>query len=156
MIPAEYFTPVDSTLIPTGEFRPVAETPMDFRTPTAIGQRIDDPYEQLVIGHGYDHNWVLKKKADKSIILAARLTEPASGRMLEVYTNEPGIQCYTGNFLDGTVKGKGGKVYLRRGAVCLETQHFPDSPNHPQFPSVVLKPGATYHSVCIYKFGVKE
>ncbi len=156
MIPADHFTPVDSTLIPTGELRPVEGTPLDFRKPVPIGERINDPYEQLILGHGYDHNWVLKKEASDKIILAARVVEPASGRMLEVYTNEPGIQCYTGNFLDGTIHGKGGKVYLRRGAVCLETQHFPDSPNHPRFPSVVLKPGETYHSVCMYKFGVKK
>ncbi len=153
---ADHFTPVDSTLIPTGEIRPVEGTPLDFLTPTPLGERIDSDYEQMVLGHGYDHNWVLKREASDSVILAARLVEPASGRMLEVYTNEPGIQCYTGNFLDGTIHGKGGKVYLRRGAVCLETQHYPDSPNHPEFPSVVLKPGEKYHSVCIYKFGVKK
>jgi len=156
MIPADYFTPVDSNLIPIGELRPVDGTPLDFRKPTPIGKRINDDYTQLKLGHGYDHNWVLKTKADKSVILAARLTEPVSGRVLEVYTNEPGLQCYTGNFLDGTVKGKQGKTYLRRGAICLETQHFPDSPNKPMFPSVVLKPEDTYHSVCIYKFGIKK
>ncbi len=155
-IDADLFTPVDSTMIPTGELRPVEGTPLDFRTPTPIGQRIDSDYKQLVMGRGYDHNWVLKKKTGDEMVFAARAVEPASGRMLEVYTNEPGIQCYTGNFLDGTIHGKDGKVYLQRGAVCLETQHFPDSPNHPEFPSVVLKPGEKYHSVCIYKFGVKE
>jgi len=153
---ADAFTPVDSTMIPTGEIRPVEGTPLDFRTPTPLGERIDSDYKQLVMGNGYDHNWVLKKEASDSVVLAARLLEPASGRILEVYTNEPGIQCYTGNFLDGTIHGKGGKVYLRRGAVCLETQHFPDSPNHPEFPSVVLKPGEKYHSVCIYKFKAED
>lgn len=156
MIPADYFTPVDPSLIPTGEIRPVDGTPLDFRKPTPVGKRINDDYDQLKLGHGYDHNWVLKTKADNSVILAARLTEPASGRMLEVYTNEPGLQCYTGNFLDGTVRGKQGKIYVRRGAICLETQHFPDSPNKPEFPSVLLKPGDTYHSVCIYKFGIQK
>ena len=156
MIPADYFTPVDSGLIPTGILEPVEGTPLDFRQPTPIGKRINDNFEQLKLAHGYDQNWVLKTKANDSIILAARLTEPVSGRMLEVYTNEPGLQCYTGNFLDGTIKGKYGKVYLRRGAICLETQHFPDSPNKPQFPSVVLKPGEVYHSVCIYKFGIEK
>ena len=153
---ADAFTPVDSTMIPTGEIRPVEGTPLDFRTPTPLGERIDSDYKQLVMGNGYDHNWVLKKEASDSVVLAARLLEPASGRILEVYTNEPGIQCYTGNFLDGTIHGKGGKVYLRRGAVCLETQHYPDSPNHPEFPSVVLKPGEKYHSVCIYKFKAED
>ncbi len=155
-IHADYFTPVDSTMIPTGELWPVENTPMDFRRPVGIGARINEPYEQLVLGHGYDHNWVLKKEDSDSVIFAARVVEPASGRMLEVYTSQPGIQCYTGNFLDGTVHGKGGKVYLRRGAVCLEAQHYPDSPNHPQFPTTVLKPGEKYHEVCIYKFGVKK
>ncbi len=153
---ADAFTPVDSTMIPTGEIRPVEGTPLDFRTPTPLGERIDSDYKQLVMGNGYDHNWVLKKEASDSVVLAARLLEPASGRILEVYTNEPGIQCYTGNFLDGTIHGKGGKTYLRRGAVCLETQHYPDSPNHPEFPSVVLKPGEKYHSVCIYKFKAED
>ncbi|MCD6200562.1 MAG: galactose mutarotase [Bacteroidales bacterium] len=156
MIPADNFTPVDPSLIPTGEIRSVEGTPLDFRKPTPVGKRINDDYDQLKLGHGYDHNWVLKTKADNSVILAARLTEPVSGRMLEVYTNEPGLQCYTGNFLDGTVRGKQGKTYVRRGAICLETQHFPDSPNKPEFPSVLLKPGDTYHSVCIYKFGIEK
>lgn len=156
MIPANYFTPVNNEMIPTGELRSVEGTPMDFRQPTVIGKRIGDDYEQLKLAHGYDHNWVLKTYASDSVLLAARVTEPASGRVLEVFTTEPGLQCYTGNFLDGTIKGKYGKTYLRRGAVCLETQHFPDSPNKPEFPTTVLKPGETYHSLCIYKFIIEK
>jgi len=152
MINADYFTPVNDELIPTGELLSVEGTPLDFRQPVVVGKRIDDSYKQLILAHGYDHNWVLKTRANDSLLLAARVTEPASGRVLEVYTTEPGIQCYTGNFLDGTIKGKYGKTYLRRGAICLETQHFPDSPNKPQFPGVVLKSDETYHSLCIYKF----
>lgn len=153
-INADRFTPVDSTLIPTGKLESVKGTPMDFTTPTPIGQRVDADFEQLKFGRGYDHNYVLNKK-DKELSLAASVQDPQSGRYLEVWTTEPGVQFYGGNFLDGTDTGKGGKTYIHRGAFCLETQHFPDSPNQHNFPSVVLKPGETYTSTCIYKFGVK-
>lgn len=153
-INADKFTPVDSTLIPTGKLEAVKGTPMDFTTPTKIGERVDADFEQLKFGRGYDHNYVLNKKGNE-LSLAAKVEEPVSGRTLEVWTTEPGVQFYGGNFLDGTDKGKDGKTYVHRGAFCLETQHFPDSPNQPAFPSVVLKPGATYTSECIYKFGVK-
>jgi aldose 1-epimerase len=152
MLNAERFTPVDKGLIPTGELLGVAGTPFDFRRLTAIGARIEQNDEQLKIGAGYDHNWVLNKSGN-ALTLAARVEEPSSGRTLEVYTTEPGIQFYTGNFLDGSVKGKGGKVYGHRSAFCLETQHFPDSPNHPAFPSTVLKPGQRYQSTTVYRFG---
>lgn len=153
-INADKFTPVDSTLIPTGKLEAVKGTPMDFTTPTKIGERVDADFEQLKFGKGYDHNYVLNKKG-KELSLAATVEEPQSGRFLEVWTTEPGVQFYGGNFLDGTDKGKEGKAYVHRGAFCLETQHFPDSPNQPSFPSVVLKPGQTYTSTCVYKFGVK-
>jgi aldose 1-epimerase len=152
MIDADRFTPVDSGLIPTGELKGVAGTPFDFRKPTAIGARIEQDDEQLKLGKGYDHNFVLK---GKGVELAARVVEPTTGRVLEVLTDQPGVQFYSGNFLDGTVRGKGGKVYSRRSAFCLETQHFPDSPNHPKFPSTELKPGEKYHSTTIYKFSVQ-
>ncbi|TWW01733.1 aldose epimerase family protein [Chitinophaga pinensis] len=154
-INADKFTPVDSTLIPTGKLQAVKGTPMDFTTPTKIGERVDADFEQLKFGKGYDHNYVLNKKG-KELSLAATVEEPTSGRTLEVWTTEPGVQFYGGNFLDGTDKGKEGKSYVHRGAFCLETQHFPDSPNQPAFPSVVLKPGETYTSTCVYKFGVKS
>ena len=153
-IQADQFTPVDSGLIPTGELRDVMDTPFDFRKPTAIGARIDQPDEQLKLGGGYDHNFVLRMPMDKGEYLAARLLEPTSGRVMEVWTTEPGIQFYTGNFLDGKTVGKGGIAYPKRSAFCLETQHFPDSPNQPKFPSVVLNPGARYHTVTTYKFSV--
>ena len=153
-INADKYTPVDSTLIPKGKLEPVKGTPMDFTTPTKIGDRVDADFEQLKFGKGYDHNYVLNKKG-KELSLAATVEEPQSGRFLEVWTTEPGVQFYGGNFLDGTDKGKEGKTYVHRGAFCLETQHFPDSPNQPAFPSVVLKPGETYTSTCVYKFGVK-
>lgn len=152
MINASRFTPVDSGLIPTGELKPVEGTPFDFRTPTPIGARINNADEQLKLGRGYDHNFVLDGEAG-TLRLAARVTEPKSGRTLEVLTTEPGIQFYTGNFLDGSITGKGGKVYGRRYGFCLETQHFPDSPNKPEFPSTVLKPGGRYASTTIYRFG---
>jgi aldose 1-epimerase len=148
---ADRFTPVDSGLIPTGDLKPVAGTPFDFRKSTAIGARIERDDEQLKLGKGYDHNWVLNKKGAE-LSLAARVEEPSSGRVMEVWTTQPGIQFYTGNFLDGTIKGKGGKVIARRSALCLETQHFPDSPNKPKFPTVVLKPGMEFKSTTIYKF----
>jgi aldose 1-epimerase len=150
---ASRFTPVDSGLIPTGELRSVAGTPFDFRTPVAIGARIGQNDEQLKRGRGYDHNYVLDKLGGGPQ-LAARVEEPESGRVLEVYTTEPGIQLYTGNFLDGTVRGKGGKAYPQRGAFCLETQHFPDSPNKPAFPSVVLHPGQQFSETTIFRFAV--
>jgi aldose 1-epimerase len=154
-IMADAFTPVDSTLIPTGEIAPVDGTPFDFRTPTVIGDRINDEHIQMKYGNGYDHNWVLNK-AESGLSYAAKVVEPASGRTLEVYTNEPGIQFYGGNFMTGNDTGKGGKVFAFRGAFCLETQHFPDSPNKPQFPSTILNPGEEYYSVCVYKFGVEK
>jgi aldose 1-epimerase len=154
MINADRFTPVDEGLIPTGELRSVKGTPMDFTKPTAIGARIDQPDQQLVFGKGYDHNWVLNR-TDNKLALAARVQDPSSGRVLEVFTTEPAIQFYTGNFLDGTIKGKGGQVYQQRAAFCLETQHFPDSPNKPNFPSTVLKPGQKYATTTIYQFSAK-
>ncbi len=150
-IPADRFTPVDSTLIPTGELQPVAGTPFDFRGPTTIGSRIAQPNEQLQFGGGYDHNWVFQKETG-NLTLLARVTDPESGRVLEVLSTEPGLQFYSGNFLDGTITGKGGWVYQHRNAFCMEPQHFPDSPNHPNFPSVVLRPGETYHNTIIYRF----
>jgi len=152
-INADKFTPVDNTLIPTGELRPVAGTPLDFRTPTAIGARINSTDEQIKFGNGYDHNWVLNKKGE-GLSLAARVTEPASGRVMEVLTTEPGVQFYTANFLDG-ITGKYGWAYKPHDAVCFEPQHFPDSPNHPNFPSAELKPGETYHNTIIYKFSTE-
>jgi aldose 1-epimerase len=148
---ADRFTPVDSTLIPTGELRAVAGTPFDFRKATAIGVRIEQDEEQLKLANGYDHNWVLNEPG-KGLALAARVEEPESGRVLEVLTTEPGIQFYTANFLDGTIRGKSGKVYARRSALCLETQHFPDSPNHQTFPSTILKPGGRFQSTTVYRF----
>ncbi len=155
MLNADQFTPVNEGLIPTGELVAVEGTPMDFRTPTAIGDRVNDTtYQQIVYGLGYDHNWVLNKPAAGEMSLAAKVIEPESGRTMEVYTTEPAIQFYGGNFMPG-VTGKAGKFYPYRGAFCLETQHYPDSPNQPQFPSTVLRPGETYKHICIYKFGVE-
>ncbi|MDE6370800.1 MAG: galactose mutarotase, partial [Duncaniella sp.] len=149
------FTPVDSTFMTTGEILPVASTPMDFTTPHLIGQEIDNyDYVQLKNGNGYDHNWVLDTNGDIEQI-AAVLYSPASGIVMNVYTTEPGVQVYTGNFLDGTVTGKGGTVYPQRGAICLETQHYPDSPNKPQFPTTMLRPGEKYESHTVYAFGVQ-
>src|SRR5580704_6762970 len=154
MIRADRFTPVDASLIPTGELRSVKGTPFDFTAATAIGARIDQDDPQLKLGRGYDHNWVLNSGTAGSLSLAAQAYEPHSGRLLEVSTTEPGLQFYTGNFLDG-IRGKQGKVYNRRYAFCLETQHFPDSPNHPNFPSTVLKPGQHYQTTTVYKFSTK-
>jgi aldose 1-epimerase len=151
MIAADRYTPVDSTLIPTGELAPVTGTPLDFRQPMRIGARIDDPHPQIKFGLGYDHNWVLNRTGG-SLQLAARVADPKSGRTLEVLTTEPGVQFYTGNFLDGTIMGKGGAVYNRRNGLCLETQHYPDSPNQQAFPSTILKPGQTYQSKTVWKF----
>jgi len=152
---AAAFTPIDAGLVPTGELRPVAGTPFDFRAPHAIGERIDDADEQLVLGMGYDHNWVLDGPMG-TLRLVARATDPRSGRVLEVLTTEPGLQFYSGNFLDGTATGKSGKPYARRTGFCLETQHFPDSPNHPQFPTTVLRPGQVYRSTTLYRFSTGE
>ncbi len=151
---ADRFTPVDSTLIPTGELRLVDSTPFDFRKATTIGARINQADEQLKCGQGYDHNWVINK-APGQLALQARVTEPTTGRVLEVLSTEPGLQFYSGNFLDGTITGKGGWVYQLRHGFCLEPQHYPDSPNQPNFPSVVLKPGETYRNTIIYRFSVK-
>jgi len=156
MIKADRFTPVDSGLIPTGELRDVAGTPFDFRKPTEIGSRINSDDEQIKLGGGYDHNFVLNRKAGEPISLAARVVEPKTGRVLEVWTTEPGVQFYTGNFLDGTLKGKAGISYTKRSAFCLETQHFPDSPNKPEFPSTELKPSQRYHTTTIYKFSAEK
>ncbi len=153
---ADNYTPVDSTFMTTGEIIPVKDTPMDFITPKAIGQDITKyDFVQLKNGNGYDHNWVLNTNGDITKP-AARLTSPHSGITLEVYTNEPGIQVYTGNFLDGSIQGKKGITYNQRASVCLETQHYPDSPNKPQWPSVILEPGQTYNSECIFKFSIAK
>lgn len=151
---ADRFTPVDKALIPTGELRPVKGTPMDFMASTKVGARIDDDYEQLVLGHGYDHNWVINRNG-AGLVLAARMYEPTSGRVLEVSTTQPGVQFYTGNFLDGSVTGKQGHVYKRRYGFCLETQHFPDSPNHPDFPNTILRPGKAFRETTVFKFSTK-
>ncbi len=153
-INADFFTPVESGLIPTGVLAPVDGTPMDFRMPVAIGDRINDAYEQLEFGGGYDHNWVLFP-VEKDLSFAARVIEPKSGRILEVYTNEPGLQFYSGNFLNGSDTGKDGKTYKHRSSFCLETQHFPDSPNKKNFPSTILNPGENYYSICVYRFDVE-
>lgn len=153
---ASNYTPVDSTFMTTGEIAEVKDTPMDFRTPKTVGRDINNyEFEQLKNGNGYDHNWVLDTKGDINQV-AAKLTSPETGITLEVYTNEPGIQIYTGNFLDGTVKGKKDITYNQRASVCLETQHYPDSPNKAEWPSVVLEPGQNYTSECIFKFSVEK
>ncbi len=156
-INADATTPVDSTLIPTGEIASVDGTPFDFRTPTAIGARIDQRQNtQIRYGNGYDHNWVLNRggAAPDALVFAARVVEPTSGRTMEISTTEPGLQFYSGNFLDGTITGKGGAVYKFRYGLALETQHYPDSPNHPNFPSTILRPGQEYRSRTVFKFGV--
>jgi aldose 1-epimerase len=152
VINADRYTPVDAGLIPTGELAPVAGTPFDFRTPTAIGARIDLDHPQLVAGRGYDHNWVLNRQAG-GLSSAARAWDSISGRTLEVLTTEPGLQFYSGNFLDGTLTGKSERVYGQRSGFCLETQHFPDSPNHAAFPSTLLRPGQQYRSRTVFAFG---
>ncbi|WP_057937156.1 aldose epimerase family protein [Algoriphagus resistens] len=151
---ASKFTPVNDVLIPTGEVATVKGTPFDFTSATRIGERIAQENEQLKFGGGYDHNWVLDKSGSE-LTQAAVISSPQTGIEMEVWTTEPAIQFYSGNFLDGTIKGKGGKVYELRSAFCLETQHYPDSPNQPNFPSTVLKPGEKYGQTCIYKFGTK-
>ena len=153
MVDADNYTPVDSTFMTTGEIAPVEGTPMDFRTPTPVGQRINDDFEQLKNGHGYDHNWVLNTKGDITR-KAASLQSPKTGIVMDLYTSEPGVQVYTGNFLDGTLTGKKGIVYNNRASVCLETQKYPDTPNKPEWPSAVLRPGEKYTSECIFKFSV--
>jgi len=149
MINAQQYAVVNEELIPTGELRSVEGTPMDFRSPCPIGKRIE------MVEGGYDHNYILNRE-DVSLTLAARVTEPVSKRVMEVWTTEPGIQLYTGNFLDGSLKGKGGKVYGKHSGFCLETQHFPDSPNQPDFPSVILRPGETYNQLTVYKYSVEK
>ncbi|MDR0348698.1 MAG: galactose mutarotase [Tannerella sp.] len=155
MINADRYTPVDSTLIPTSELAGVDGTPMDLRQLTVIGTKIDEPFDQLVKGKGFDHNWVLNTNGDDRK-LASKVFCPTSGIVLKVYTDEPGIQFYAGNFMSGTDKGKFGIVYPHRGALCLETQHYPDSPNQPDFPGTVLRPGESYLSRCMYRFSVEE
>jgi aldose 1-epimerase len=174
---ASHFTPVDAGLIPTGELKPVDATPFDFRKSTAVGERINANDDQLHLGHGYDHNWVLDKNNDKgkvknndkdndnddknkdnhsgNLTEAAEVYEPTSGRVLKVLTDQPGIQFYSGNFLDGSIQGKAGSPYPLHAALCLETQHFPDSPNHPSFPSTELKPGQTYRTTTIFSFSTR-
>lgn len=152
-IHAAHYTPVDSTLIPTGEIAPVKGTPFDFQTPHVIGARINENNTQLEYAHGYDDNWVLSRKGP-GMFHAVHLMAPKSGRTLDVYTTQPGLQFYSGNFLDGTIHGKSGHVYVHRGGLCLETQHYPDSPNHPNFPSTILKPGETFTSHTVFAFGV--
>ena len=156
MLNAKRFTPVDEGLIPTGELPEVTGTPFDFTVPKSIGRDIGQEHEQLKFGLGYDHNWVLDKGGKPGqLTLAARVHEPTSGRLMEVHTTEPGVQFYCGNFLDGRLKGKAGKPYIHRGGFCLETQHFPDSPNQPNFPSTILRPGKTYKTQTVFRFRTK-
>lgn len=150
-IDADSYTPTDATQIPTGRIESVAGTPMDFRKPAPLGARIHQPFTQLVLGHGYDHNWVLNKKSG-ALGFAARAYSPKTGRILEVFTTEPGVQLYTGNYLDGTVIGSSGTTYRQGDGYTFETQHYPDSPNHPDFPSTALDPGQTFHSTTIFRF----
>ena len=156
MINAETFTPTDSTLIPTGTVRSVADTPFDFREPTPIGARIDQDHRQLEIAGGYDHNFVLARQDRDSLHLAARVYDPDTGRQMDVLTTEPGLQFYSGNFLDGSLTGKGGASYPRRSGLALETQHFPNSPNEPDFPSTILRPDETYSSRTVYRFSTRQ
>ncbi len=156
-INADYYTPVDRTMIPTGLLEPVAGTPFDFRDFRLIGERLDQEHQQMIYGNGYDHNFVLNKSgADSELSFAAGVYHPKSGRLMEIYTTEPGIQFYSGNFLDGGETGKRGEPYLFRTSFCLETQHFPDSPNKPDFPSVVLEPGEQFFSRTVHRFKVKN
>jgi len=155
MLNANHFTPVDKTLIPTGQIASVSGTALDFTTSTVIGARIEQKDEQMIFGGGYDHNFVINRQGE-GLALAARVYEPTTGRMTEVHTTEPGVQFYTGNFLDGSIIGKAGHVYKKRSGFCLETQHFPDSPNKPGFPSTILRPGKVYESRTVYKFSVRK
>ncbi|NNM04072.1 MAG: galactose mutarotase [Gemmatimonadetes bacterium] len=156
LIAADGFTPVDVTLIPTGEIAPVEGTPFDFTTPHTIGERIGADHPQIAFGGGYDHNWVLNGTPSAGMTLAARVQEPTSGRTLEILTTEPAIQFYSGNFLDGTLTGKRGVVYEHRTGFCLETQHYPDSPNKPDFPSTILRPGEEYRTRTVFRFGIED
>jgi aldose 1-epimerase len=155
LLNADRFIVIDGELIPTGEVRSVTGTPLDFTRSTPIGARIGDRYDQLVLGRGYDQNFIIHRN-DNGLEFAARAYEPASGRVLEVLTTEPALQFYTGNFLDGTITRKQGYAYKQRSGFCLETQHFPDSPNHPDFPSTILRPGETYRSRTVYKFSIRQ
>jgi aldose 1-epimerase len=154
-ISADRFTPVDATLIPTGDLASVEGTPFDFRKPAVIGARINERHQQLINGKGYDHNWVLNRSAE-GLQPSVRVVEPKSGRTLDIATTEPGLQFYSGNFLDGTNTGKGGRIYGQRTGLCLETQHFPDSPNQPNFPSTILRPGQQYSARTVFTFGVAK
>lgn len=154
-INADKFTPTDAGSIPTGELRRVRGTPFDFTIPTTIGARINNDYDQLTLGKGYDHNWVINQTSPGVLTKAATVSEASSGRVMEVWSTEPGTQFYTGNFLDGTITGKGGWVYQQRHGFCFEPQHFPDSPNKPNFPSCILNPGETYQNTIIYKFSIR-
>jgi aldose 1-epimerase len=154
MINADYITPITAQMVPTGELLPVAGTPFDFREPTKPRDRIDDDHPQIELGGGYDHNWVLNREGEE-MELAASVYEPSNGRYMEVWTEEPGIQYYSGNFLDGSIVGKSGVLYDYRTGFCLETQHYPDSPNHPNFPSTTLKPGEIYNTRTAYRFSVR-
>lgn len=151
---ANRYTPADSILIPTGRIASVEGTPFDFRKPRPIGERIATPHPQILAGKGYDLNYVIDREVPGTLVLAARLSEPVSGRIMDVETTEPGLQVYTGNLLDGTIEGHSGQFYRQYAGICLETHHYPDSPNQPSFPSVVLRPGETYRSTTIYRFGV--
>ena len=155
MLNASKYTPTDATAIPNGTTPAVAGTPFDFTKSKAIGRDINQNHEQLKFGLGFDHNWVLDKASPGTMTLAAKVHEPTTGRTLEVHTTEPGIQFYCGNFLDGRLRGKSDKPYIHRGGFCLETQHYPDSPNQPNFPSTILRPGKTYKTQTVMKFGVK-
>ncbi len=156
-INADQFIPVDDNLIPTGEIRKVENTSMDFRQPTEIGKRLPDLYEQLQKGNGYDHTWVLKKTSESELSFAAKVVSPESGITMSVYTTEPGMQFYGGNFFDGKTGAKNGQgTYERRGSLALETQHFPDSPNQPKFPNSILRPGEIYQQTCVYQFGIDK
>ena len=154
-IDADYYTPVDSTFMTTGEIAPVEGTPMDFRTPHEVGERIEEDFEALNFGKGYDHTYILNKKEENELSLCARCTSPKTGIVMECYTTQPGVQLYTGNWMTGNFVGKNGQRYPARAALCLETQHYPDSPNKPEYPSTVLRPGDTFQSKTIYKFSVE-
>lgn len=156
MINADHFIPVDEAAIPLGELRPVRGTPFDFTAPCPIGARVNDADDQLKFAGGYDHNFCLNKVEENELSLAARVTDPVSGRVMEVFTTEPGIQFYSGNFLDGNLQGKNGCMYEHRGGFCLETQHYPDSPNQSQFPNTILRPGETFESQTIYSFSTLD